>query len=260
MAGALAGLLLGALGVYVVLRRMVFLAAALSQAAGLGVALSFYVGARVEPLSGANAPSMGAALFTGLAALPFFTRVRGERRDGWMGLTWLVGAAGALAVGSRIADAEDISSLLFGSAVVVLPEQFYTLIAMAVAVLGLHAWWVRGFVLASLDPDGARTRRVPVRVLDLALLVTLALSISFTTRVLGALPVFAFSVLPALAALRLSRTVPRGMLVAAVVGAASGFLGYLAAFRFNLPVGASQALVAAAFVALAEIAHRIRGR
>ena len=40
--GVLAGLLLGYLGVYVVLRRMVFITTAVSQAAGLGVALAFF--------------------------------------------------------------------------------------------------------------------------------------------------------------------------------------------------------------------------
>src|SRR5262249_43474116 len=42
-AGVVAGATLGYLGVYIVLRRMVFVSAALSQAAGLGVATAFYV-------------------------------------------------------------------------------------------------------------------------------------------------------------------------------------------------------------------------
>ena len=42
LTGTIAGAILGFLGVYVVLRRMVFLTAALSQVAGLGVVLAFY--------------------------------------------------------------------------------------------------------------------------------------------------------------------------------------------------------------------------
>lgn len=257
LAGAVAGLLLGAIGVYVVLRHLVFLSAALSQAAGLGVALAFWIGARVPALDGHTTASFGAALSTGVAALPFFARSRSERRDGWLGLTWLVGAAGALAVGSRITESEDVHSLLFGSAVVVLAEQFRSLLLLAVVVLLIHAWWMRGFVLASLDPDSARTRDVPVRVLDLTLLATLTLSISLATRILGALPVFAFTVLPGMAALRLVRTVPRGIVLAGAIGALSGFGGYLLAFRLSLPVGAAQALAAAGFVVVAEAVHRL---
>ena len=42
LTGLVAGALLGVLGVYVVLRRLVFLTAAVSQAAGLGVVSAFY--------------------------------------------------------------------------------------------------------------------------------------------------------------------------------------------------------------------------
>lgn len=258
LAGAVAGMVLGAIGVYVVVRHLVFLSAALSQAAGLGVALSFWVGERMPAFDGHRTASIGAAAFTGIAALPFFARSKNSRRDGWLGLTWLVGAAGTLVVGSRIVEVEDVHALLFGSAVVVLPDQFHSLVVLAILVLALHAWWVRGFVYASLDPDSARTNGVPVRLLDLTLLATLALSLSLATRILGALPVFAFTVLPAMAALRLVATVPRAMIVAGFVGAASGFLGYLVAYLLSFPVGASQALVAAMFVVVATALGRER--
>jgi zinc transport system permease protein len=259
LAATVAGLLLGVLGVYIVIRRMVFLAAALSQAAGLGVALAFYVEARITAIASSITPSIGGALFTGIAALPFFagSSRTPARRDGWMGLVWILGAAGALAVGSRI-DAEDIHSVLFGSAVVVLPGELSLLVVLAAVVLAMHVWWRRAFVQVSLDPDGARVRKLPVPLVDAVLLATLALSISSCTRVLGALPVFAFSVLPALASLRVSRTLPRALVLAGVVGALSGFLGYLAAFLWSLPVGAAEALVALAFALAGEAIARIR--
>ena len=245
LAGAVAGALLGVLGVYVVLRRMVFVSAALSQAAGLGVALAFW--------TRAVAPVVGAVVATIAAAAPFFLRREtraASLRDGQLGLVYLLGSAGTLAVGTRIVDAEDIPSLLFGSAVVVLDDTFQELCALTALVLLVHLVGVRGFVQSSIDPDGARVRGLPVRLLDIALLVTLSLTISFSTRVLGALPVFAFSVLPAMAALRLSTNVPRALVVAGVFGALCGFGGYVFAFRFALPVGASQTLTAVVLVLL----------
>lgn len=253
LAGAIAGALLGFLGVYVVLRRMVFLSAALSQCAGLGVTLSFYL----QHLLGATAvwlsPQLGAVGLTVAATLILTIEkpVIASRRDGILGLTYLVGSSGALAVGTRIVqESHDINAILFGSAVVVLPEDFQEVLYLALGLFFLHLWWRRGFILASFDPDGARVRKLPVGTLNTLLLLSVAGAISICTRILGALPVFAFSVLPALAAIRLASNVSRALLIATVVGAVSGLGGYVLAYLYRLPVGASQALTAAGFVVL----------
>jgi zinc transport system permease protein len=263
LTGSIAGAMLGFLGVYVVLRRLVFLTAAISQAAGLGVAAAFYarVAFSVSPVIAS--PTIGASLLTMIAVLPFALErgwARG-RRDRVLGFGFLVGAAGTLALGTRIVEeVHDIDSILFGSAVAVLPEHFTWMALLAAVLLALHLWWARGFIAVSFDPAGSRVRGLPVRSLDLILFATLALAVSSSTRVLGALPTFAFSVLPAMASVRLVPNVFGGLALAGALGAASGFLGYLAAYLFELPVGASQALVAAAFVVLADLAARARYR
>lgn len=258
LAAALAGAMLGVVGVYVVLRRLVFLSAATSQAAGLGVAIAFYAQAHWGLAAGLASPTAGAALFT-LAGIFLITRDHGGgRRESLLGVTYLVGAAGSLAVGTRIAqELHDIETILFGSAVAVLPDDFRAVLATTILVLALHAWLWRGFAAVSFDRDGATVRGLPVRSLEASFFVALALAISVATRVLGALPTFAFSVLPALAAVRLAPNVPRALWIAAALGAGTGFGGYLAAFRWQIPVGASQALCGAALLAAAELARRI---
>jgi len=261
LAGALAGALLGFFGVYVVLRRMVFVSAALSQAAGLGVTVAFYTQIHLGLSAAFASPVLFATLATLLAALLVFAdkSALGQRRESLLGFAYLVGGAGALAVSTRIVqEAHDIQSILFGSAVAILPESFTLLLVTVVALGGLHLWWLRGFLQASFDRDGAKVRGVPVRFLEVLLLASLAVAISICTRVLGALPVFAFSVLPAMAAVRLCVNVPRALAVAAVLGAAAGFAGYVAAFLWELPVGAAQTLTAASFVLVAEAVRRVR--
>jgi len=260
LAGTLAGGVLGFLGVYVVLRRMVFVSAALSQSSALGVAVAFYAGARLGIEGHSDLPFVLALLFTIAAALLLMTdrTALGLRRESLLGFAYLTGSAGTLAIGTRIVEEHhEIESLLFGSAVAVVPHDFYLLVGLTIALGGLHLWWMRGLLQASFDPDGARVRGLPVRTLELAFLITLAIGISVTTRILGALPVFAFSVLPAMAALRLCVNVPRALFVAAGFGAAAGFGGYLIAFLYELPVGAAQTLTAAALVLVAELARRM---
>jgi zinc transport system permease protein len=263
LSGAISGALLGFLGVYVVLRRLVFLTAAISQAAGLGVAAAFYaqIAFAVSPLIAS--PTIGASLLTLIAILPFaLERGWGRgRRDSMLGFGFLVGAAGTLALGTRIVEeVHDIDAILFGSAVAVLPEHFAGVAILAAVLFALHLWWVRGFIAVSFDPAGSRVRGLPVRLLELILFATLALAVSASTRVLGALPTFAFSVLPAMASVRLVPNVFGGLIFAAVLGSAAGFMGYVMAYLYELPVGASQTLVAASFVAVAELLARARYR
>lgn len=262
LAGTVAGALLGWLGVYVVLRRMVFLSAALSQAAGLGVAAAFFAQIHWGLTGLLASPTLGAAGATLLTTLLLVGGgARGVRRDALLGMAWLLGSAGTLAIGTRIAqEVQDIQSILFGSAVAVLDEDFDHVLALAGVLAALHLWWRRGFLAASFDPDGARVRGLPVFALELTLLATMAVAISLCTRVLGALPVFAFSVLPAMAAVRLSPNVNVALGLSALFGAASGFGGYVLAYRFELPVGASQTLLAAALVVLASLLRRALAR
>ncbi|TNF34310.1 MAG: metal ABC transporter permease, partial [Deltaproteobacteria bacterium] len=261
LTGAIIGLVLGLLGVYVVLRRLVFLSAAVSQAASLGVALAFFAAIHL----GAEhwyvpSPSVGALLVTFLATLVVAGR-RGRStawRDAALGLVFLLGAAGTLALGSRIVqELSDIDSLLFGSAVAVLPEDFEVVAWVFGAVLVVHVLWWRGFAAVSFDLPGALVRRIPTRLLELLLFATLALVISLGTRVIGALPVFALSVLPAVVGARLATHLPMALGASAAVGAVAGFYGYLLAFLHDLPVGAAQTLIMVAFVLLGEAVRRV---
>jgi zinc transport system permease protein len=259
LAGATVGFVLGFLGVYVIVRRMVFLSAALSQCAGLGIALSFYAQIHWALVGLASSPRIGAVVLTVTTALllTMDRRTAVTRRDSLLGFAFLLGSAGTLAVSTRIMrETQEIQSILSGSAVAVLPEDLRFVLGIAVAVTALHAWWVRGFVQISLDPESASVRGLPVRLLESSLLISLALAISFFTQILGALPVFAFSVLPGMAALRVSKNLTMALAVAGIAGAFSGFAGYLAAFLYELPVGASQTLVAIVVVLVAELFRR----
>jgi len=253
LAATLAGGLLGLLGVYVVLRRMVFLAAALSQSAGLGVAAAWFAQVQWGVAATWASPTVGATLAS-LAAAGAMMAGRttlATRRDGVLGWVYLVGAAGTLALGTRIVqEVQDIETILFGSAVAVLPEDLARIAEVALGLGLLHLWLHRGFIQVAIDADGARVRGLPARLLEALLILSLALAVSVCTRILGALPVFAFTVLPAMAALAVAPNVAWALVLAAVLGSASGFAGYVLAFAWQLPVGASQTLVAALAVAL----------
>ena len=84
--------------------------------------------------------------------------------------------------------------------------------------------------------------------------------VGVSARALGSLPVFAFSVLPAAAALLLGVRLPWAFALATLLGALSGVAGYLFAFFYQFPVGGSQTVMAALFTIVAIVIQVLRGR
>lgn len=258
--GLVAGLALGYLGVFVVLRKMVFITAAVSQAAGMGVALAFFVQIHfalpLSPVAGAIAM---ATLFTVVFSLP------AERlpvsREAALGIAYIAAWSLSVMLGARISqEAHDIASILFGTAVVVRTEDLCSVLAASLVALAFHGIAHRGVSFALFDPEGARVQRLPVRALELASWLCIALVVSVATRALGVLPVFAFAILPATAGLMAFERLRSVLAAAAGLGALAGAGGYVVAFFLDLPVGASQAATAAALLAPVWLARRALGR
>jgi zinc transport system permease protein len=155
-------------------------------------------------------------------------------------------------IGDRITqDAHDLTAILFGSAVVVQPADLYWVGAATVILLGGHLVLWRALLFVGYDPLGAEVQGMPVRGLNGFLFVSVGLAVALCTRALGALPVFAFSVLPAMTALALTSRIGLCFVLATVFGAFSGVAGFAVSFRAELPVGATETGMAVALLAAA---------
>ena len=256
--GLVAGLVLGYLSVFVFMRRMVFVSAAVTQSAGLGVALAFYaeihLGIAVEPI-------VGAALLALLATAALL--VDSERlhisSEAILGVIFAATGGAAVIVGDRISqEAHDIQSILFGTAVLVRDFDLWVILGLGSVLLALHLWWRRGLTFATFDETAARVQGLPVRPLRIFVLLSIGLMVGAAARALGALPVFALSTLPAIAANLVGLRVGLAFAAASLFGALAGFGGYAAAYFFETPVGATQTSAAAAFVVLGLVVHGAR--
>ncbi|EAU62699.1 ABC-type manganese transport system membrane protein MntB, putative [Stigmatella aurantiaca DW4/3-1] len=237
---------------------MVFVSAAVTQAAGLGVALAFFaeihLGTHVDPMLGATGLSLLATAL--LMADPSRLKLT---RESVLGLAFAFSGGAAVLVGDRIAqEAHDIQGILFGTAVLVTPEQLATVAGVGGVILLIHLWWFRGISFASFDRVGARVQGLPVRLLDAVLMVSIGIMVGVSARALGSLPVFAFSTLSAIAALVLDLRLPWTFLFATIAGCLSGAGGYLFAFFYDFPVGASQTVCASVLVGVAVLMNGLR--
>jgi zinc transport system permease protein len=252
--------LLGYLGFFVVLRRVAFMSAALSQVSGLGVATAFWVGSffGISPHDQAGvwfSPVTFALGFALLGAAAFTLPARSKRvaPESVVALAYLAASALVIVVlnSPRIAqEAHEIGDLLFGNAVVVRREHLVQLGVAAGLVLLVHLFLFKDFLFTSFDPETATSLGVPVRKLDLALHATLAVSVAVSTRALGALPVFAFLVLPAGAALLFSERLKLVLVLSVGFAMISAAMGYWLSWTWSLPTGPVMVALSAAFWAL----------
>ena len=107
-----------------------------------------------------------------------------------------------LASPSIVQEAHEVGELLFGSAVAVREPNLVALAVAAVVVAVTHGALFKDLVFVSFDGETARSIGHPVARLDAALNLSIAVTVAMATRALGTLPVFAFLVLPAGAALK----------------------------------------------------------
>lgn len=255
-AAIVAALLLGYLGVFVVLRRVAFVSAALSQISGLGVALAFWVGSffgvdphapsapwYASPVVFALVLTCGASILLGLPG-----RARRVSPESAVALAYLASSAAVLLVlaSPRIAqEAHEVGELLFGNAVAVREEHLVSLAITALVVLAVHAVLFKDFLFVSFDPETARSVGYPVARLDAALNLSLGVAVAVATRAIGTLPVFAFLVLPAGAALLLSQRMRWVVVLSMVIAVVAAALGYYLSFVYSLPTGPTMAALCA---------------
>jgi zinc transport system permease protein len=260
IAGVLAGAILGYIGVFIVLKRMVFVSAALSEISGVGVAFAFYVGALagIDPHAHSALPILleptwFSLLFACLAALVFSLRP-GHRKlasETIVGLGYIISSALVLAIlnSPRIAqEAHAVGDILFGNAVVVPIQQIYALAGASILAVLVHVLFFKELLFVSYDPETAVVQGVGVFKYELILNLATAVVISVATRAVGALPVFAFTVIPAAAALLLTEKMRSTIVLSVVFGMIAAALGYYVSWVESLPTGATMVVVAALFL------------
>ncbi len=229
----------GVMGCFVVMRRMVLAADALSHVAlpGIGIALLF----GVHPLVGALAALLlGTALIWGIEQR---SRLATETVIG-------VVFSSALALGSLLTSGEELIDALFGKAAKLAPWELYLALAAALGVIGFLTLRRHAILVALFSRDIAASMGVRLRWLDLQFMLAFAITVALGLRYLGVLLMGALVIIPAAVARRLASNL-RGMLTVAVsVAVVATLLGALVAARLGSATGPPIVMMAAAFFVL----------
>ena len=263
LAVLLAGGLCAFLGVYILLRRVVFVSAAVTQASGFGVALALFLasfasaGGEAQPPGSAMSVLLSPQLFSlaaGIGCALLLARDPGRSplaSETQVGLGWvLAGALLLLTLSSKriVAEAHQVDELLYGSAILVTRGELVTTALIVAVLLAVHLLFFKELVFVSFDGEMAQTLGYRTRLWNALLFATLGVGISASVRCLGALPAFGFLVLPGAAAQLLARRVVSVFVLAVLFALGAGLIGYYFAFSREWPAGPSLVVAAALFL------------
>jgi len=197
IAGALLGVVGGLIGVFVMSRDLAFAVHGISELSFAGAAAALLFGVNV--VAGSVAGSLVAAMLIGLLG------ARARDRNSIIAVLMPFGLGlGILFLALYTGRSANKFGLLTGQIVSVDNPQLLAMLVVSVVVIaGLLFVW-RPLTFASVDPDVASARGVPVRGLSVAFMLLLGLAVAVSIQVVGALLVLSLLVTPAAAAMRVT--------------------------------------------------------
>jgi len=245
------GIVCAYLGVYVVLRRIVFVGATLAQISSAGIALGILTG---------WSPNAWSLALSFLAVLFFSHPSFGKRwpQDATLGVLFTVtGAAAVLLVAHTARGNEEVVHLVQGNLLAMTASEARWLSATFAGILAVHVALFKEFLYLSFDPVMAATQGYRAGRWDLAFYLLLGVGIALAIKAIGILLMFAFLVIPASLGLVLTRRLG-GVIAAAMVSAALAvFLGIWLSYRYDFPSAPMIIAVMGGLLAVAAVWRRL---
>jgi ABC-type Mn2+/Zn2+ transport system permease subunit len=244
--GLVVGFACPLVGVYLLLRRMVFLGVALPQVSSCGIAAAFALHASgLVPHSeqGEQALAMiGSTVFTlGTLGLLSVMEHRGRgSADGRVGLAYvLAGAWSILLLVQNPHGQHGLLERLRGEIITVNSADLAITAGTFLVVVALLVLFHKELLLVAYDRDMAITLGKSPLAWDTLFFLLVGLTVSLAVYGVGPLVTFGFLLIPPMIAHRLASGMVSFAVLAPVIGGVTSLVGFFFAYRYDLPVGAT---------------------
>jgi len=250
----------GAIGAYVVVRRLAFIGDAISHAVFPGIVIAYLAGASIV---------LG-ALVTGLItalAIGWVSRGGRIREDAAIGIFFAAAfALGIVLISTRQTYQGDLTGFLVGNLQGVSWPDIAFSAATGLVVVAVLALLHKELLMVSFDRTLASALGYPIFGLDLLLLALLTVTIVVSIQAVGIILVLAMLVTPAATARLLVDRFGQMLVLGALIGAVAGVVGYYLSFHLSTASGATIVLLMTLVFLVAFVlsprhgllAHRLR--
>jgi ABC-type Mn2+/Zn2+ transport system permease subunit len=253
-------------GVFLVLRRLVFMGVALPQISSTGVAIAlsvpFWLG--LNPQHAAHDEHIiafaGAMLFSlaAILTLAFLERRGRGLPEGRLGAAYVVAAALSILLLSKNRYAEvGWLDLMKGEIITVDNFDLAFTAGTLAAVLLVLGLFNKEILFTSFDRAMAATLGKNVLLWDVLLYLLIGVTVSMAVLSVGPLISFGFLLIPALTAHLFARDMKWFFILASLLGGVSSFLGFWLAYQWDWPIGPTEVVLLGGLYVLAVAVKKI---
>ena len=243
--------LFGILGTLIVNHRMAFFSDALGHSAFTGMAIGV--------LFGIGNTSLSMMLFAVVFAL-LLNYIRHKNivsSDTVISVFSSLSVAVGLAILSRNGNFSKYSALLVGDILSITPQEISSLFFILIATLIFWCVAYNGLHSIGINRSLAKSKGIPVTLLDNAFVVLVALIVMLSIRWVGILIINALLILPAAAARNIAANNREYHLFSVMISVFSGVLGLILSYYLNVAAGPMLVLVASIIFFITFIARRL---
>jgi len=236
-------------GIFVVLKRMVFIGITLSEVAACGVAAALLL--NLSPFLGAAALCLAVVA---LLAYPYeSTRIP---RDTILGSIFIMASGMSILLVARSGfGLEKVKAILYGNLLFASNSDLFTIAAVMVPALLLLLVFYRPLLYTFIDRESAQTVGIKVWRYELSFFILLGLIVASSSKIAGVMLVFCYLVIPAGAALLFTRSMGRAVCWAVSISVLATWLGIVTSYNADLPPNQLIAVISCVILLIAAIFH-----
>ncbi|WP_099352250.1 metal ABC transporter permease [Fredinandcohnia onubensis] len=246
LSGLLIGFIAPLLGVFIVVRRLSLIADALSHVTLAGIAASLLLEKKLG-LAGPINPIYMGMTFSVVGSL-FIERLRTVYKH-YQELAIPIILSSGIGLGVifiSLADGfnTDLFNYLFGSVSAISRSDLWTILTISVLVIFIVTFLYKELFLLSFDEEHAAVSGINAKTIHFIFIVTVALVIAASMRIVGILLVSSLMTLPVAAAIRIAKGFKQTIILSVVFGELAVIFGLVLSYYLDLAPGGTIVVLA----------------
>ncbi len=233
LAAIITSITCGVIGTYIVTRRIVFISGGITHTSFGGIGIGYFLG---------FSPLLGAAIFSLLSAfgIEYLSKRKDIREDSAIAIMWSFGmAVGIIFIYLTPGYAPDLMSYLFGSILTVSKTELYITLTLCVVVVLFFYFFYKPILFSAFDQDFAKTRKIPVDLINYVLISLVALTIVLSIKVVGIILIISLLTIPQATANLFVKDFKKIIFISILIGLVASLAGLSISYYLNIPSGAT---------------------